>query len=214
VDTESTPGEEKALVVRQPWALEPARLSLVPTAPPPTPTPPAPPPPPPAPPPPPPKPAYVPPTPRWSPPRRRKSGVGRKVLWVVGGLVGLSILGHLVEPGSSTPASGGTPPSASGTCPSEVAQWLPGKADLVARYQTDKHTVTLCQDSSGQVWYDGRVTGATVTDSTHISLRATRTANGYVANNKGYVYEIRGTQLTATNNGKVVSRSQLKQVSP
>ncbi|MFD1052011.1 hypothetical protein ACFQ1S_43820, partial [Kibdelosporangium lantanae] len=98
--------------------------------------------------------------------------------------------------------------------PSEVARWLPSTAALVARYQTDKHTVTLCQDSSGQVWYDGQVTGAAVSDSTHISLRASRTANGYVASNKGYVYEISGTQLTASNNGKVVSRTQLKQVSP
>lgn len=136
--------------------------------------------------------------------------MGRKVLWVFGGLVGLSILGHLVEPGSSSSSSG----TAGGTCPSEVAQWLPSTATLVARYQTDKHTVTLCEDSSGQVWYDGQVTGAAVSDSTHISIKASRTANGYVANNKGYVYEIKGTQLTATNNGKVVSRTQLKQVSP
>jgi len=204
MDTQDT-GAEKALVRRPQYALEPARLSLVPTPPPPKPE--APPPPPP--PPPPPRPAYVPPARSWSPPpRRRKSGVGRKVLWVVGSLVGLSILGHLVEPGSSSSSSG------SGTCPSEVAQWLPSKATLVAQYQTDKHTVTLCEDSSGQVWYDGQVTGAAVSDSTHISLRASKTSNGYIADNKGYVYEINGTQLTATNNGKVVSHSQLKQVSP
>jgi len=133
----------------------------------------------------------------------------RVVLWVFGVLFALNIIGKMV---GSTTSGGGS--SSAVACPSEVAQGLTGETTLVARYRTDKHTVTLCRDTSGQVWYDGRVTGAAITPSTHILLKATPTANGYVANNSGYGYEIDGTQLTTTKSGKVLSHDQLTLVSP
>jgi hypothetical protein len=186
-------------------ALERPQLTLAPTAP----VKPTPPPKPPTPskPPPPPKPVYVPPT--YTPPRRRRRGgigVGKVLLWLFLGGVGLAFVRDLVgsvdlsSPSTSSSDSGST----SGTaCPTAVAKWLPASATLIAQYETDEHQVTLCQESSsGQVWYDGQVKGAAVNQNTHISLRATRTSNGYTAVNKNYVYEVTGTQLVVTISGK------------
>jgi hypothetical protein len=148
--------------------------------------------------------------------RRRKS---KKALWVVGAvIVGLGIIGNLTDTGGGGSDSGSGSSTLSQTaCPAAAATWLPAGGSgsaLVVQYETEKHVVTLCRDKSGMLWYDGLVKGAEVTPSNHISLLASPTPSGFIAHNKGYTYDISGSELTLTNNGKLVARYQLTQVAP
>jgi hypothetical protein len=107
--------------------------------------------------------------------------------------------------------------SRSTPCPASVATWLPGGGgggELVAGYTTEKHVVTICRDTSGQLYYDGLVKGTVANSQTHISLRASTTASGFVADNKGYVYEISGAQLIIRNNGSEIHRTALTRTGP
>ncbi len=91
-------------------------------------------------------------------------------------------------------------------CPSAAAVWLPDGgqgASLIAGYTATKHVITVCQDASGQLYYDGQVKGAAPSSDTHISIPAQKTSAGYIAWNKTYVYEINGAELTVTDNGKL-----------
>jgi hypothetical protein len=140
--------------------------------------------------------------------------VAVRVAWVFGGLVVLSKLGEIVGTGGGTTTSTSDPAS----CPSAAAMWLPSAtgAVLVGMYESDKHVVTLCQDSVGQVWYDGQVKGAAATAENHISKRATKTATGYIAENGLYRYEIDTNTMTlmVTNNGKSMSKKSITRVRP
>lgn len=125
------------------------------------------------------------------------------------------LVGQLSSVGDSKPDPSSVPsPTA---CPAEVARWLPGSGDdavLVAQYRTDRHLVTLCRDRTGQLHYDGQVSGAEVNSENHISLDAVQTANGFTARNKTYLYEINGLELTLKNNGKLISQWRLTRVRP
>ncbi len=137
-------------------------------------------------------------------------GTGKVVLGTAGVILGMIVVSRAMNSHDSTsPAA--TPP----VCPAVVARWLPGgAATLVVQYRTDKHVVTLCRDGSGRLYYDGQVRGAPADSENHISLAATETPSGYVARNGPYVYEIVGSQLTVTNQGRPVSRMPLTQVAP
>ncbi|MEV6908543.1 zinc finger Ran-binding domain-containing protein [Amycolatopsis sp. NPDC051071] len=97
-------------------------------------------------------------------------------------------------------------------CPVEAARWLPGNgrdAELVARYDTGRHTVTICLDSAGSYHYDGQLKGKPTTKDNHISLPAVRTATGFTAVNGEYRYEISGQDLTVSKKGKIETRLRL-----
>ncbi|KFU78406.1 hypothetical protein [Amycolatopsis lurida] len=98
-------------------------------------------------------------------------------------------------------------------CPVEAARWLPAEgedAELVARYDTGKHTVTICRDSAGSYHYDGQLKGKPTTSDNHISLPAEQTATGFVAVNGDYRYEISGQELTVKHKGKIQARMRLE----
>lgn len=161
-------------------------------------------------------------------PSGSSSGTWSALAWIflTAAVVGLMLVlvanaGELFSSGPQGEPPTGTPAAAHATrstpCPSAVATWMPDGgtgATLVAGYTTDKHVVTICRDASGQLYYDGQVRGAAPSNQTHISLRASTTPNGFMANNQGYVYEINGSQLIVTNNGKDVLRTTLTRTGP
>lgn len=99
-------------------------------------------------------------------------------------------------------------------CPQAAAAYLPGKAGtLVGQYQSDKHLITVCQASSGQLYYDGQTKGQPSDTQNHISLPAESTSEGYVAHNGVYTYEIRGLRIIVTKSGAVILDSMLTSVS-
>lgn len=149
-------------------------------------------------------------TPRPYVARRRKR---RVVPWLVLGVFGLvtfiygnSFLAYL---GSQLRQPAQT--SAATPCPSEAARWLPGSgAGLVAKYDTGKHTVTICVDSDGAYHYDGRINdGKPTTADNHISLSADRTSHGFTASNGDYHYEISGLDLTVRYRTKIIGQEHL-----
>lgn len=147
----------------------------------------------------------TPPRPARRPPsrsRRRTATKGSRfallALGVVAVGVGLSIIG-----GRNTPTAVATP------CPQAVVRWLPPdsvNSTLVASYETPLHIVTICQNSAGQLYYDGQGRDKPATDEYHISLRATRTPTGFEADNGGYRYMIDGSELVVTENGAGIGR--------
>ena len=168
-------------------------------------------------PPPPPRPAVSsPPARPVVPPRPAVSGrtVRRVALWFVLGVAALLAVGNLDKlsgllPDFSVGTTAPTTTQTAATCPEAVAKWLPGAgggAVLVAQYDTDRHVVTVCQSADGRYYYDGQVRGEAASSKTHINLPATKTSTGFAARNKTYLYEISGSELILTNNGKPVSR--------
>lgn len=152
------------------------------------------------------------------PPSRGGSGGGGVVLVVIVILV-IAVFGVIISSqksgapsptgGIPTPAPTTTTASGGTACPSEVAQWLPSNgpnSTLVARYNAPMHVVTICEDSGGQLYYDGQERGQPATDKYHISLRAWRTSSGYEADNGGYKYLVSSSELELTNNGAEVTR--------
>lgn len=98
-------------------------------------------------------------------------------------------------------------------CPATAATWLPGGGSgstLVGAYQTNKHLITLCKASSGQVYYDGQVKGKPADTDNHISLPATSTGAGWVARNGVYTYTIANGAVVVANSGKVVLNETLQ----
>jgi hypothetical protein len=53
-----------------------------------------------------------------------------------------------------------------------------------------------------------------VTSDTHISIPAQQTSDGFIASNKGYVYQISGTQETVTNAGNQIEQLTLNRTGP
>ncbi|MGW7532198.1 zinc finger Ran-binding domain-containing protein [Amycolatopsis sp. NPDC054798] len=157
----------------------------------------------------PPKPPSYPPRPVVSP--RRKH---RVVPWLVLAAFGLFALiygsSFLAYLGSKFKQPAQT--SAATPCPAEAAQWLPGSgsgAGLVARYDTGKHTVTICVGSDGSYHYDGQIKGKPATADNHISLPADRTSTGFTASNGDYRYEISGLDLTVRHRERVIGHEHL-----
>jgi len=90
-------------------------------------------------------------------------------------------------------------------CPPEAAAALPGQTGtLLARYQTSRHVITICQTSDGQVFYDGQLKDQPPGPETHISLLAQPTGDGYIAYNGTYTYQITGGRIVVTNEGTVL----------
>ncbi|GAA1034730.1 MULTISPECIES: zinc finger Ran-binding domain-containing protein [Amycolatopsis] len=161
---------------------------------------------------PPPAPKISSPGPRYAPRRRKRRVLPWLVLAVFGFLAlvyGSQLLAHLSskfqQPAQTTAA---TP------CPAEAASWLSDSgAGLVAKYDTGKHTVTICVGSDGSYHYDGRVNdGQPTTADNHISLHAERTSSGFTAVNGEYSYEISGLDLTVRKRNKVIGREHLTPV--
>lgn len=99
------------------------------------------------------------------------------------------------------------------TCPAATASWLPGGgsgATLVAAYQTNKHVITLCRATGGQVYYDGQVKGKPADTDHHINLPATSTGAGWVARNGVYTYTIANGTVTVAKSGTVVLNEMLQ----
>lgn len=118
------------------------------------------------------------------------------------------------------PSAGSAPSQAAPTgvpCPSTAAMWLPGGGAgsvQIDGYTTDQFVITICRDSTGQLYYDGQIANQAVTSDTHISIPAQQTADGFVASNKGYVYQISGTQETVTNAGNQIEQLTLNRTGP
>jgi hypothetical protein len=151
----------------------------------------------------------------------RRPGTGRRVVKLL--LSGTAIL--LLATNCHTligliPSTGSAPSQAAPTgvpCPSVAAMWLPGGGAgsvLIDGYTTDQFVITICRDSTGQLYYDGQIANQAVTSDTHISIPAQQTADGFVASNKGYVYQISGTQETVTNAGKQIELLSLNRTGP
>ncbi|MBN6039289.1 hypothetical protein [Amycolatopsis sp. 195334CR] len=172
-----------------------ARIALTPPSPPPV------------------KPTTPPPPAETVPPRRSiRTPVAVAVTVGIAGFIGWATLGEQSpEPAPSAPAK------AENACPDTAATWLPANgsgAVLVAAYTTEKHEIVVCRTVSGQHYYDGRKKGQPATPETHISLEASRTPDGFIAHNKGYRYEIRGTELTVTHKNEEKSRETLHRTGP
>ena len=139
---------------------------------------------------------------------------------MVGAIVGLSVVGNLDSIVAALSDLDGGPESAAPTgppCPAEVAQWLPGGgsgATLEAAFTTPKFTITLCRTTDDQLYYDGQVTGVPPTGETHISIPATRTPSGYVAQNGSYKYEIAGNEVFVTHGTENLARQPLTRTGP
>ncbi|QFU90768.1 hypothetical protein [Amycolatopsis sp. YIM 10] len=136
------------------------------------------------------------------------TGIGGLLIW----FVILGALGQSTDPAPPAPAQ-----QAETACPPAVATWLPADgsdAVLVAAYTTDEHQIVVCRTAGGQHYYDGRKKGKPVNSETHISLEASQTANGFVAYNKSYRYEISGSELRLTRNNEVLLRETLQRTGP
>lgn len=154
--------------------------------------------------------------------RPRRPGTGWRVVKLL--LSGTAIL--LLAANCHTligliPAAGsapGTQAAPTGVpCPSVAAMWLPGGGAgsvLIDGYTANQFVITICRDSTGQLYYDGQIANQAVTSDTHISIPAQQTSDGFVATNKGYVYQISGTQETVTNAGKPLEVLSLNRTGP
>jgi hypothetical protein len=142
--------------------------------------------------------------------RSRRSGTGigcgTWFLILLGIVFVLALLSRHNSGSSGSPAR--TETVTSKPCPAEVARWLPdggpGSTE-VTRYDAPLHIVTICQDSSGGLYYDGQEKDKPATSDYHISLPATRTSSGFEAVNNGYTYQITGSVLALSNNGAPVT---------
>lgn len=149
------------------------------------------------------------PAPAAPPYPRRRAGLGRLVkaglsvaAIVLAWQVGLPWVQGLVAENTADSAGQTT---AAQPCPPEAAVALPGQTGtLLARYHTTKHVITVCQTSDGQVFYDGQVKGQPPGPQTHISLPAQATADGYIAHNGNYTYQITGGRIVVTNGASVL----------
>ncbi|TCO48916.1 hypothetical protein [Actinocrispum wychmicini] len=128
----------------------------------------------------------------------------------LGALAVVLLVGHALrqmgttDPGPSAPA-----------CPTAAARWLPGgTGTLVAGYVTDKHVITVCQDGSGRLYYDGQQKGSPATADTHISIPAEATSTGFVATNKQYKYTITGSEVVVSVKGKPAQHWLLTRTGP
>jgi hypothetical protein len=158
------------------------------------------------------------------PVRRRPKGSGRAVRRVIVLLVlifgAVLVAGNWQKIVALAPSTGQSPSAqeqAGIACPVAAAKWLPGDgagALLVESFVTDRFVITLCRDSAGQLYYDGQLAGTAVDSSTHISIPAEQTSDGFIARNLTYVYDIVGTQETVANHGKVMSRLSLTRTGP
>jgi hypothetical protein len=136
----------------------------------------------------------------------------KTALWgaviLVAALVGWPLIQEIIAEQSSSTSSTEAPgqtPGVAQPCPAEAAAWLPGQTGtLVARYQTTKHLITVCQATDGQFFYDGQIMGQPEGPDTHISLPAQASGDGYVAYNGAYTYQLTGGRIVVTNDGTVV----------
>jgi hypothetical protein len=158
-------------------------------------------------------------------PRPGSSRAGRRVAWGLAVLLGVlvviaygpSLARFLSAAGASASAGTTTPRSTAPPCPSAVAMYLRDggqNSTLVVSYTSDQFDVTLCQDDDGDLYYDGQAKDQPVSDRTHISIPATRTASGYQAYNKRYTYEIDPTEETLRYQGSEISRFALTRTGP
>lgn len=95
--------------------------------------------------------------------------------------------------------------------------WLPDNGSdstLVVSYTSAKFDVTLCADSSGDLYYDGQRKGEPAINQYHISIPAVRTGSGFEATNDSYTYEIDGTEELLLHNGTTISTWSLTRTGP
>jgi hypothetical protein len=126
-------------------------------------------------------------------------------------------LARSLAAGASKSAGTTTQQATAPPCPSAVAMYLREggqNSTLVASYTSDQFDVTLCLDDDGDLYYDGQAKGQPVSDQTHISIPATRTASGYRAYNNGYTYEIDSTEETLLNQGTEIRQFALTRTGP
>ncbi|WP_460749303.1 hypothetical protein [Nocardiopsis oceani] len=145
-------------------------------------------------------------------------GCGKWILIAVAAVVGFYMLQSCVSnfsssgpfsSGSGGGTSGGSDSvdGSSGSCPTRVADLIPGgQTSLVDAFETDNHRIILCSDGSGQVYYHGETRGG---DDEALLMEAETTADGYLARNATYAYEITGDTVIITNNDVELSRYTL-----
>lgn len=164
------------------------------------------------------------PPPRPSP-RPGSSRTGRLVVWWLTALLGVLVViaygpalaRSLSAAGVSASARANTPRSTAPPCPSAVAMYLQDggqNSTLVVSYTSDQFDVTLCMDNDGDLYYDGQAKDQPVSDQTHISIPATRTASGYRAYNNGYTYEIDPAEEILLNQGREIRQFALTRTGP
>ncbi|MGW3042739.1 hypothetical protein ACWC9T_22470 [Kitasatospora sp. NPDC001159] len=100
---------------------------------------------------------------------------------------------------------------AAASCPSRIAEELPegGKAALVVAYRTKDKQITLCRTAAGKLYYYGEFIGR---PDTGVAMPASQTPDGFVAHNGEYTYEISGSTVTVTLNGRQLGRENLSGV--
>ncbi|WP_159942056.1 MULTISPECIES: hypothetical protein [unclassified Nocardiopsis] len=94
-------------------------------------------------------------------------------------------------------------------CPARVADRLPdaGPATLVEAFETERHRIILCADADGQLYYHGEIPDAA---EEPLLIPAERTADGYLARNGAYTYEITGDTVVVSNGGGEIARYTLR----
>ncbi|WBP89277.1 hypothetical protein [Kitasatospora cathayae] len=76
-------------------------------------------------------------------------------------------------------------------------------------YRTKDKQITLCRTAAGKLYYYGEFTGR---PDTGLAMPATQTADGFIARNGAYAYEISGTTVTITLDGRQIGRENLTRV--
>ncbi|PSM38211.1 hypothetical protein C6Y14_38395 [Streptomyces dioscori] len=138
-----------------------------------------------------------------------RSGARRGRGWGAGLILGTVAVAALarwtVENGEGTAPRGSVPRTVSAVdCPKEIVADLPvaerSGAELMRRYRTSEHLITVCRTSDGGFYYHGAWRKGDP-DST-ITIPAQATDDGYRAERGGYVYAISGDTVTVSVPGQ------------
>lgn len=146
---------------------------------------------------------------RWSPPRWPQGTVRALALAVVGGVVLVLVW---VLPGVDEGAGPAESPGEGGTCPERIASLVPGGGNgpLVESYQTERHRIVLCANSSGELYYFGEFLDGS---GEAMVVPAVATEDGYVADAGETRYEIGGGEVVITGgDGAEMARLPLETV--
>ncbi|MFH8380906.1 hypothetical protein ACH4E7_08180 [Kitasatospora sp. NPDC018058] len=76
-------------------------------------------------------------------------------------------------------------------------------------YRTQDKQITLCRTVAGKLYYYGEFTGRA---DTGVAMSATQTADGFIAYNGDYTYEISGSTVTISLDGRQLGREKLTRV--
>ncbi|MFE6891057.1 hypothetical protein [Streptomyces sp. NPDC057694] len=144
---------------------------------------------------------WTPPAPRPAPRKKPNGCAGCLIAIVVGGALLFGAQTYLKSQDSGT---GGTDGSGTTTaCPTRIADELPSGAGagLVEAYLTKNKQITLCRTTAGQLYYYGEFSDHR---DAGIAMQASRTSDGYEADNGPYRYVIHGDLVTIYESGRQI----------